>query len=78
MLYEVITVTGLFGVSGSGKTTWLETIAGLRKKAEGLIECCGEVWLDTAKGINVPAEKRGIGFVPQDHLLFPHLRNNFV
>jgi molybdate transport system ATP-binding protein len=66
-------VTGIFGVSGSGKTTLLETVAGLRRGARGRIALNGDVWLDTEKRVRVPPERRGIGYVPQDSLLFPHL-----
>lgn len=66
-------VLGLFGPSGSGKTTCLEAIAGLRTTAQGTITCNGVAWLDTACGIRIPPEKRNIGYVPQDHRLFPHL-----
>jgi molybdate transport system ATP-binding protein len=66
-------VTGIFGVSGSGKTTLLETVAGLRRGARGRIALNGDVWLDTEKRVRVPPEGRGIGYVPQDSLLFPHL-----
>ena len=65
-------VTGVFGVSGSGKTTLLEAVAGLRR-AEGRISLGDEVWLDTAARLRVPPERRGVGYVPQDSLLFPHL-----
>ena len=66
-------VTGVFGVSGSGKTTLLETVAGLRRGAKGTVRFGDETWLDSARGIRVPPERRGIGYVPQDALLFPHL-----
>jgi molybdate transport system ATP-binding protein len=66
-------VTGIFGVSGSGKTTLLETIAGLRRGAQGRIALGGTTWLDSNKGEWLPPESRGIGYVPQDSLLFPHL-----
>lgn len=66
-------VTGIFGASGSGKTTLLETIAGLRGGAKGRIALGGEAWLDSAKRLRVPPERRGVGYVPQDSLLFPHL-----
>lgn len=65
-------VTGLFGASGSGKTTWLETIAGLRPSARGFIQFGDTVWLDSNRRVNVVPEKRNIGYVPQDQLLFPH------
>ena len=66
-------VTGIFGVSGSGKTTLLETIAGLRRGAQGRIALGATEWLDSARRVRVPPERRGIGYVPQDSLLFPHL-----
>lgn len=65
-------VTGIFGVSGSGKTTLLETIAGLRRGMEGHIVFGEDVWFDSAKKHHLPPEKRGVGYVPQDSLLFPH------
>ncbi len=66
-------VLGLFGPSGSGKTTCLEAIAGLRRHAKGALRCDNQVWLDSNKKIRLKAEQRNIGYVPQDHLLFPHL-----
>ncbi len=65
-------VTGVFGESGSGKTSLLETIAGLRRRARGVIRMGGETWIDSANNTFVPPERRGVGFVPQDGLLFPH------
>jgi molybdate transport system ATP-binding protein len=66
-------VTGIFGVSGSGKTTLLETVAGLRRGAEGRVALGETVWLDSARGFRLPPERRDVGYVPQDSLLFPHL-----
>ncbi len=66
-------VTGIFGISGSGKTTLLELIAGLRGGATGRIAFGGELWMDSEAGVFLPPEKRNIGYVPQEHLLFPHL-----
>ncbi|MBC8144938.1 MAG: molybdenum ABC transporter ATP-binding protein [bacterium] len=66
-------VTGVFGVSGSGKTSLLETIAGLRRDAVGRVAFGETIWLDTRARVRMPPEKRGIGYVPQDSLLFPHL-----
>ena len=63
---------GIFGHSGAGKTTVLETLAGIRPAARGTIRVMGEIWLDTQRGICLPPEKRGVGYVPQDALLFPH------
>lgn len=67
-------VTGVFGVSGSGKTSLLEAIAGLRRGTQGQLQFGKSTWLDTATKVYVPPEKRGIGYVPQDSLLFPNQR----
>jgi molybdate transport system ATP-binding protein len=66
-------VTGLFGPSGAGKTSLLETIAGLRRPAGGRITLDGAVLTDSAARIFRPPENRGVGFVPQDSALFTHL-----
>ncbi|MBI5018620.1 MAG: ATP-binding cassette domain-containing protein [Deltaproteobacteria bacterium] len=62
----------LFGPSGSGKTLTLHAIAGLLTPDAGRIEVGGEVLFDSASGVNVPARRRGIGYVFQDYALFPH------
>ncbi len=66
-------VTGVFGASGAGKTSLLEVVAGLRRGATGRLVFGGEVWLDSDARRFVPPERRRIGYVPQDGLLFPHL-----
>ncbi len=63
----------VLGPSGAGKTTLLESIAGLRRPAKGRILLDGAVLVDTPAGVSVRPEHRGIGWVPQDALLFPHL-----
>ena len=76
-LRVAVTITtdsiAVLGPSGSGKTSLLEAIAGLRPKATGRIVIRGETVLDTAAGVDVPPERRRIGYVPQDACLFPHL-----
>ena len=64
---------GLFGPSGSGKTTLLEVAAGLRRPQTARIAVDDAVLRDTSAGIDVPIRERGIGYVPQDSALFPHL-----
>jgi molybdate transport system ATP-binding protein len=66
-------VTALMGPSGSGKTSFLEVIAGLRRKARGRVTLGGDVLLDSSAGVHVPPEARRVGYVPQDAGLFPHL-----
>jgi molybdate transport system ATP-binding protein len=61
----------LFGPSGAGKTTLMRIIAGLEKPNSGIIEVDGEIWFDSTKKINLPPQKRSIGFVFQDYALFP-------
>jgi molybdate transport system ATP-binding protein len=65
--------TAVLGPSGAGKTSLLETIAGVRPQARGSITVDGEVLLDTTRGISVPPHRRRIGWVPQHSALFPHL-----
>ena len=66
-------VTALFGPSGSGKTSLLGIIAGFLRPQSGRVALGEQVLLDTRRGINRPTEKRQVGVVFQDHLLFPHL-----
>ncbi len=67
-------VVALFGRSGCGKTTLVNVIAGLLAADTGCISLDDGVLLDTRSGIDVPPEKRRIGYVFQDARLFPHLR----
>ena len=57
----------ILGPTGAGKTVLLEAIAGLHPVRSG------EIWLDGRDVTRLEAEKRGIGFVYQDYVLFPHL-----
>src|SRR4249920_637070 len=66
-------VTVIFGPSGAGKTSLLDLIAGLRRAPSALIQLGDLVLADTARGLSVPTCQRGIGYVPQDLALFPHL-----
>jgi len=61
----------LFGPSGSGKTTVLRCLAGLEWPERGTIRFGEATWLDCATGENLPAQRRGIGYMSQDYALFP-------
>ena len=63
----------LAGPNGAGKTTLLRILLGIRTPNSGRIALDGRALLDTAAGIDMPPEKRGIGYVPQDYALFAHL-----
>ena len=63
----------LLGPNGAGKTTLLRAVAGLLALERGRVVLDGAVLEDTAAGSRVPTERRPIGFVFQDYLLFPHL-----
>jgi molybdate transport system ATP-binding protein len=62
----------LYGPSGSGKSVTLQAIAGLLRPDAGTIRFGDDVLFDSIAGIDVPARKRGIGYVFQDYALFPH------
>jgi ribose transport system ATP-binding protein len=63
----------VLGPNGSGKSTLLATIAGLLPPDRGRIEIGERVVVDTAAGVDEPVERRAVGLVFQDHLLFPNL-----
>ena len=67
------TPLALVGRSGAGKTSMLRVIAGLLSPAAGRVDLDGTSWLDTDRGIDLPAERRHCGFLFQDYALFPHL-----
>jgi molybdate transport system ATP-binding protein len=66
-------VTALFGRSGSGKTTLVNLIAGLLTPDRGRISVDGTVLHDSNQGTSLPPQRRRVGYVFQDALLFPHL-----
>ena len=70
---EGASVTALFGLSGSGKTTILRCLAGLDRPQSGQIQFAKRTWFDASAGVMLPPQRRGIGFLFQDYGLFPHL-----
>ena len=57
----------VLGPTGAGKTLLLELIAGFHKPDSG------RIWIDNMDVTFLPPEKRGLGFVPQEYMLFPHM-----
>ncbi|MBO9574906.1 MAG: molybdenum ABC transporter ATP-binding protein [Sphingobium sp.] len=67
-------LTALFGPSGAGKTSILNMIAGLMRPDKGRIAVDGQILFDSAQGVDLPPERRRLGYVFQDGRLFPHRR----
>ncbi|SNS35072.1 molybdate transport system ATP-binding protein [Sphingomonas laterariae] len=67
-------LTALFGPSGAGKTSVLNMVAGLLRPDAGRIVVDGELLFDSATRVDLPPERRRIGYVFQDGRLFPHKR----
>ena len=63
----------LLGPSGCGKTTTLRMIAGLETPTSGKITIGDKVVFDSDMGINVPANKRKVGFLFQNYALWPNM-----
>lgn len=63
----------IIGPSGSGKSTVLRAIAGLVRPSRGFIRVAGRTWFDGAEGVDLPSERRRVGYLPQDLALFPHM-----
>jgi molybdate transport system ATP-binding protein len=66
-------VVALLGPNGAGKTTALRALAGLVALDAGSIVVDGQPWDDPATNVFVPPQRRAVGVVFQDYLLFPHL-----
>lgn len=63
----------IVGPSGGGKSTFLRVLAGLERRATGVVRAQGETWLDSSTSTWIEPWERRVGWVPQDDLLFPHL-----
>ena len=66
-------VTCLLGASGCGKSFTLKCIAGIERPDRGHIELDGAVLFDSEKHINLPPQKRQVGYLFQNYALFPNM-----
>lgn len=66
-------ITALYGPNGSGKSTTLDCIAGLVAPDSGELRLDGRALFSSQERINLPPERRRVGYVFQESLLFPHL-----
>ena len=66
-------IMGMLGASGCGKSLTLKCIAGIEQPDSGRIELDGEVLFDSAAHINLPPQKRHVGYLFQHYALFPNM-----
>jgi molybdate transport system ATP-binding protein len=66
-------VVALYGPSGAGKSLALQAMAGLLRPQAGHVRVQGRTLFDAAQGVDLPPERRGLGYLFQDYALFPHL-----
>ena len=66
-------ILGLMGASGSGTSMTLKCIAGIETPDQGRIVLNGRVLFDSEKKINVPIQKRNVGYMFQSYALFPNM-----
>ena len=73
-------ITGIYGASGSGKTSLLHSIAGLENPEKGEISIGERAVYNTKEGVRIPVEKRNVGYVFQEGNLIPTVSalNNIV
>ena len=64
---------GLLGASGCGKSMTLKCIAGVERPDRGTIVLDGETLFDSERGINLPPQKRQVGYLFQHYALFPNM-----
>ena len=63
----------LFGASGAGKSMTLKCIAGIEKPDSGVIQLYGRTLFDSKKKIDLPPQKRKVGYLFQEYALFPNM-----
>lgn len=70
---EPVRLLALFGRSGCGKTSLINAVAGLSRPDHGWIDIGGDILFESGTGVDIPPERRRIGYVFQEGRLFPHL-----
>ena len=65
--------SALFGASGSGKSMSLKCIAGIEKPDKGIIKLNDRILFDSESKINLPPQKRRVGYLFQEYALFPNM-----
>lgn len=66
-------VTALFGPSGSGKTSVVSMVAGLSQPDSGHVRLDGRPLFESSTGVDLPPDRRRLGYVFQEGRLFPHM-----
>lgn len=66
-------IVALQGSSGSGKTTILDCIAGIKTPDIGIIKIDNKIVFSSSKNINLPIKDRHVGYLFQNYALFPHM-----
>lgn len=66
-------VFAILGASGCGKSMTLKCIAGIEKPDRGIIHLDEQILFDSERRINLPPQKRNVGYLFQDYALFPHM-----
>lgn len=66
-------VLALVGPNGGGKTTFLRLLAGVARPSAVEFEVSGTTLASSTRSIDIPAEARRVGYLPQGYALFPHL-----
>ena len=66
-------ITGLLGASGCGKSMTLRCVAGIEKPDRGRIVLDGRVLFDSEQHIDLPPQKRRVGYLFQNYALFPNM-----
>ncbi len=66
-------IVALLGASGAGKSLTLSTVAGLTRPYLGRVSVAGRMLMDTQAGVDLPPERRGLGYATQRDALFEHL-----